>query len=162
MVSTDEFRQTLGNFSTGVTVVTMHHKGEDHGMTVNSFASVSLNPPWVLYNADEGTKSHKFTQKAENYAVNILAEDQQWISDRFAGTHEEMDNPFAEIETDRKETGALVFENCLGYVDCTLARSYEGGDHTVYVGEVQALSTQRPEARPLTFFRGEYGTITSE
>jgi flavin reductase (DIM6/NTAB) family NADH-FMN oxidoreductase RutF len=159
MVDTNDFRQTLGNFATGVTVVTMHHDGEDHGMTVNSFTSVSLDPPWVLYNADENTRSHEFTQKASNYAVNILAEDQQWLSDRFAGPHEKMDDPFADVETTRKETGALVFENCLGYVDCEVVRSYEGGDHVIYVGDVQAQGTERPEALPLTYFRGEYGSI---
>ncbi|MFC4540332.1 flavin reductase family protein [Halosolutus amylolyticus] len=159
MIDGSSFRETLGSFATGVTVVTMNHDGVDHAMTVNSFTSVSLDPPLVQYNADKGTTSHDFTRKAKNFAVNILAEDQQEISDRFAGAHKEMDDPFEDLATRREETGALVFENTLGYVDCELFESYDGGDHTIYVGEVQSADTNRSGAKPLTFFRGEYGTI---
>jgi len=162
MVDPDTFRQTLGSFATGVTVVTMYdgEEDEDHGMTVNSFTSVSLDPPLVLYNADEETRSHDFTARAGNYAVNVLAADQEWLSNRFAGKQEDMDEPFADIETRREETGALVFEDAMAYIDCTLEDSYDGGDHTIYLGRVRSLGVQRPEADPLTFFRGEYGTIS--
>lgn len=160
MVDSDTFRATMGNFATGVTVVTMNDGDEDHAMTVNSFASVSVDPPLVLYNADRGTKSHDFTREAGNYAVNILAADQEWVSNRFAGQHEEMDDPFEDIDVRREATGALVFEDALAYVDCELSESYDGGDHTIYVGEIEALDVLQPEADPLTFFRGEYGTIS--
>lgn len=161
MIDENELRSTLGNFATGVTVVTMNAGEEDHGMTVNSFASVSLDPPLVLYNADKETDSHDFTRKAGNYAVNILTAEQEWISNRFAGEHKEMDEPFEDIETRRETTGALVFENALAYLDCTLYESYEAGDHTIYVGHVEDIGVQRPDADPLTFFRADYGTITS-
>jgi len=159
MVDPDTFRRTLGTFATGVTVVTMYDGDEDHGMTVNSFASVSLDPPLVLYNADRETRSHDFTRRAGNYAVNVLAADQEWLSNRFAGQQEEMDTPFADVDTRREETGALVFEDALAYVDCSLADSHDGGDHTIYVGEVESLGVQRPDADPLTYFKGEYGTV---
>ncbi len=159
MIDQGTFRETLGNFATGVTVVTMHADGDDHGMTVNSFASVSLDPPLVLYNADKDTTSHDFTARAENYAVNILAADQEYLSNRFAGQQEEMESPFGDLETHREETGALVFDDAIAYADCELRESHEAGDHTIYVGEVVSLELQRPDADPLTFFRGDYGTI---
>lgn len=148
----------MGNFATGVTVVTMHDGERDHAMTVNSLTSVSLDPPLVLYNADKETDSHDFTKQAGNYAVNILGEDQSWLSNRFAGDHKEMEEPFADVETRRGETGAFIFENALAYLDCELVNSYPGGDHTIYVGEVKAHEVLRPQDEALTFFRGDYGS----
>lgn len=160
MVDQDTYRTTLGNFATGVTVVTMNAQGENHAMTVNSFASVSLEPPLVLYNADKGTDSHDFTAKAGNYAVNILTNEQKWISNRFAGEHKEMDDPFEDIDLRRELTGAPIFENALAYVDCSLYANHDAGDHTIYIGEVESLGVQKPDADPLTFFRGDYGTVS--
>lgn len=160
MVDEESLRNSLGNFATGVTVVTMNDGDEDHGMTVNSFASVSLDPPLVLYNADKETDSHDFTAEAGNYAVNMLTADQEWISNRFAGQHKEMDDPFEEIATRRDVTGAPIFEEALAYFDCSLFDAYDGGDHTIYVGEVESFDVQRPDEDPLTFFRGDYGTIS--
>jgi len=159
MVSGDEFRATTGTFATGVTVVTTNDAGDDHGMTVNSFASVSIDPPLVLMSADKETTSHDRIQSADHYAVNVLTADQEWISNRFAGEHHEMDDPFEDIPVVRAETGAPIFEECLAFLDCALWAAYEGGDHTIYVGEVTALDVRRPDADPLTFYRGEYGTV---
>jgi flavin reductase (DIM6/NTAB) family NADH-FMN oxidoreductase RutF len=160
MVNQDTFRSTTGTFATGVTIVTMNVNGDNHGMTVNSFASVSLNPPLVLYNADEATRSHDLTADAGHYAVNILAADQEWLSNRFAGEHKEMDDPFTDIEVRREETGAPIFENALSYIDCSLYDSHEAGDHTTYVGQVESLGVQRPNADPLTFYKANYGTVS--
>jgi len=159
MVSDDAFRNVTGNFATGVTVVTVHTDDGDHGMTVNSFASVSLDPPLVLFNAEESTKSHDLVADAEHYAVNILSADQEWVSNRFAGAHEEMDDPFEDIECTTAATGAPIIADSLGYIDCTLWNTYDGGDHAIYVGEVQELDLLDEDADPLTFFRGSYGTI---
>jgi len=159
MATSDELRNAFGNFATGVTVVTMYDGEEDHAMTVNSFTSVSIDPQLVLYNADEGTRSYKFTQEAGNYCVNILGADQEALSNRFAGQHEEMDDPFEGIDIRREETGALVFEDAVAYFDCSLWERYDGGDHAIYVGEVEDFGIQQPEAEALTFFRGGYGAL---
>lgn len=159
MVDHQKYRETLGNFATGVTVVTMNNGDQDHGMTVNSFASVSLDPPLVLYNADKDTDSHDFTQEAGNFAVNVLTSEQESLSNRFAGEHKEMDDPFYDIEARREATGAPIFENALAYMDCTLHESHDAGDHTIYVGRVEDLDVQHPDADPLTFFRGKYGRV---
>lgn len=158
MVDADDFRNVTGQFATGVTVVTVD-AGEPHGMTVNSFASVSLDPPLVLFNADEETNTHDEVADAEHYAVNILSEEQQWISDRFAGDHHDMEDPFEDIPINSAATGAPIIEGSLAYLDCTLADSYPGGDHTIYLGEIEELSLEDATASPLTFFRGQYGSV---
>jgi 3-hydroxy-9,10-secoandrosta-1,3,5(10)-triene-9,17-dione monooxygenase reductase component len=160
MVEGDTFRQVTGQFATGVTVVTVSGTKTNHGMTVNSFASVSIEPPLVLFNADKGTNTHDLVEETDHYAVNVLTADQQWISDRFAGEHHEMDDPFEDIPTTQKTTGAPVIEDTLAYIDCTVHDAFPGGDHTIYVGHVEDLGIQEDEATPLTFFRGKYGTIS--
>lgn len=158
MVDADTFRNVMGQFATGVTVVTVDADGP-HGMTVNSFASVSLDPPLVLFNADKETTTHDLVDEAGHYAVNILSKEQKWISDRFAGEHHDMEDPFEDVPTTTATTGAPIIEGSLAYIDCTLSESYPGGDHTIYLGEIEELSLEDATAKPLTFFRGQYGSI---
>lgn len=159
MVDSETFRNVTGSFATGVTVVTVEADGVKHGMTVNSFASVSLDPPLVLFNADIGTQTHDMVPEAEHYAVNILTADQQWISDRFAGEHHDMEDPFGDVPIRTEATGAPVIDDTIAFIDCSLEASYDGGDHTIYVGRVEDMDTQKPEEPPLTFYQGAYGTI---
>lgn len=159
MVDQDQFRQIMGNFATGVTVVTTRVDGTDHAMTVNSFASVSLDPPLVLFNADRETTTHDLIASGECYAVNILSADQEWISNRFAGEHKEMEDPWEDVPIQREATNAPIIEDSIGYIDCSLYEAYDGGDHTIYVGEVEQTELQNPEEPALTFFRGNYGSL---
>ncbi len=159
MVSGDTLRMVSGQFATGVTVVTVDADGGNHGMTVNSFASVSLDPPLVLFNADIDTDSHDLIAREGHYAVNILSADQEWISNRFAGEHKEMDDPFEDVEYTTDATGAPILTDALAYIDCTVWEQYDGGDHTIFVGEVAGMDILDEDADPLTFFRGDYGTI---
>jgi flavin reductase (DIM6/NTAB) family NADH-FMN oxidoreductase RutF len=160
MVDPDRYRQATGCFATGVTVVTVRSNDMDHGMTVNSFASVSLDPPLVLFNADKQTNTHDYVPEGEKFAVNVLTEDQKWISNRFAGEHHDMESPFEDIETSTGESGAPIFEEALAYIDCTLWGSFDAGDHTIYVGKVVDLDVTNKDANPLTFFKGEYASIS--
>ena len=155
----DVFRQTVGRFATGVTVVTVEAGDNPHGMTVNSFASVSLDPPLVLFSADRGTTTHDLIAEADHYAVNILSAEQEWLSNRFAGEHHEMDAPFNDVPTKVAETGAPIIEETLGYLDCSLEASYDGGDHTIYLGRVEDLAVNEDQESPLLFFEAEYSTI---
>ena len=152
-------RRILGNFATGVTVITLNADGLWHGMTANAFSSVSLDPPLVLFCADKGTNCHDLVPEAQHYAVNILTADQEWLSNRFAGEHHDMDDPFEDVPVTEAATGAPIIEGTLGYVDCTLEESHDAGDHTVYVGHVETGEVVEGEADPLTFFRGDYGTM---
>jgi flavin reductase (DIM6/NTAB) family NADH-FMN oxidoreductase RutF len=106
-----------------------------HGMTANVFSSVSMDPPLVLFCADVDTNCHSLVPDAGRYAVNVLAEDQEWLSNRFAGEHHDMEDPFHDVETREAETGAPIIEDTLAYIDCRLHESHEAGDHTIYVGD---------------------------
>jgi flavin reductase (DIM6/NTAB) family NADH-FMN oxidoreductase RutF len=158
----DQYRPVLGRFATGVTVVTVAADDLDYGMTVNAFSSVSLDPPLVQFCADLETRTHDLVADAEHYAVNVLTRDHEHLSNRFAGQQEEMDDPFHDIDVVREATGAPVFDDCLAYIDCSLEHSYDGGDHTIYVGRVEDLGVRNGDADPLTFYQGEYGTIAQE
>jgi len=159
MFDQGELRNILGNFATGVTVVTLGPDDFDHGMTVNAFSSVSLEPPLVLFCADVETNCHDLVPQAEHYAVNILSEQQEWISDRFAGEHHNMDDPFEDVPVSTAETGAPIIDDTLAYLDCSLHGSVEAGDHTIYIGRVEDAELRNNDSHPLTFFRGKYGTI---
>jgi len=159
MVDGDQLRTVMGNFAAGVTVVTLSEP--HHGITVNAFASVSLSPPLVLICIDHGTETHeRLSGDADGYCVNVLADDQQHLGEHFAGMTEH-DDPFVDEPTRTEVTGAPAFEDSLAYLDCTLFDEIEAGDHTIYVGAVEAAEALRPEAPALTYFRGEWDRIRS-
>lgn len=158
MVDGEQFRTVMGQFAAGVTVVTL--PGDPpHGITVSAFASLSMDPPLVLISLDHDTEAHRRLAAGddEGFAVNILAAGQREVGEFFANMTEAGD-PLADA-SDAPATGAPIFEADLAYVDCTLYDSVEAGDHTVYVGRVEAADLLNPEADPLTYYRGEWGTI---
>lgn len=152
----DAFRAAMGQFPTGVTVVTFPPADDPHGITVNAFASVSLDPPLVLVCLDHDTASHELLAAgdADAFCVNVLAASQRPLGEHFAGMTT-LDDPFADATT--AVTGAPVFEDALAAFDCTPHSSFEAGDHTVYVGRVETTVVNDHTADPLTFFRGEWG-----
>lgn len=156
MTDSETFRDAMGQFATGVTVVTFPPAEDPHGITVNAFASASLDPPLVVVCLDHATESHALLASgdADSFCVNVLAAGQRRLAEHFAGMAE-LDDPFAGAVTD--ETGAPVFEDALASLDCTLYSSTEAGDHTVYVGRVESATVHDDGADPLTFFRGEWG-----
>jgi flavin reductase (DIM6/NTAB) family NADH-FMN oxidoreductase RutF len=154
--SGQEFRQALGSFATGVTVVTSRDGEHGYGMTANSFTSVSLDPPMILVCVISGTEGSEVIERHGKFAVNILAADQEPISRYFASK----DRPrgveaFAEVSHLRGVTGCPIIDGVAGHLDCTLVASHEAGDHVIYVGEVQALDIN-PDAQPLLFHAGKY------
>ncbi|MGB9986640.1 flavin reductase family protein [Salarchaeum japonicum] len=162
MVDADAFRTVLGNFATGVTVVTL--PGEDpHGITVNAFASLSLDPPVVLVSLDHGTEAHRILQETDtdSYAVNVLTTEQRGLAEHFAGMTEDGD-PFTEEATTTEATGAPLFEESLATIDCTLHDTFTVGDHTIYAGRAEHAAVRTESADPLTFYRGEWGTVTDD
>lgn len=162
MVTADEFRELLGHFATGVTIVTVNTGDRYHGMTVNAFSSVSLDPPLVQFCADVETQTHDLVADVGHYGVNVLTRSQESLSNRFAGAHHELADPFEDIDLRTGATGAPLFQDALAVFDCSLAASHEAGDHTIYVGRIEEGSVQNPDEPPLTFFTGNYGTITDE
>lgn len=152
-----EFRKVMGNFATGVTVVTTRAGSAPQGLTVNAFSSLSLTPPLVLVCIDKGVNSHGAIAQSGIFAVNILARDQEEISKRFADKAWE-GRRFEGLATRTAVTGAPILDGVVAYIDCRVTSALEGGDHTIFVGKVEELKVQR-EAEPLLFFRGRYARL---
>lgn len=154
----DQFRQVMGNFAAGVTVVTLPDPA--HGITVNAFASLSLDPTLVLICIDHDTEAYeRLSTDADAYCVNVLAGDQRHLGEHFADIEVQPESPFETEATREATTGAPVFEESLAYLDCSVEEWVEAGDHTIYVGRVEDGDVFRPDAPALTFFRGEWGTL---
>jgi len=147
-----ELRRVLGSFVTGVTVVTtIDHEGRAWGLTANSFSSVSLDPPLVLWSQATNAPSHQAFAAAERFAINILAEDQIGLSNRFATSGIDK---FSGVEVDTGAGGVPLLRGCSAWLECTMASRLPGGDHVIFVGEVQAIRSN--ERRPLVFGSGQY------
>jgi flavin reductase (DIM6/NTAB) family NADH-FMN oxidoreductase RutF len=151
-----EFRRALGSFLTGVTIITTRdHRGEMIGTTANSFNSVSLDPPLILWSLGRHAHSMKVYLSAEFFAVNILREGQHELSRQFA---QASSNKWEGVEYGVGQTGCPLLPNALAVFECKIAHTYVGGDHVIFVGEVLHADCD-PEGKPLGFFRGGYTQI---
>lgn len=161
LIPSSEFRAALGAFATGVCVVTT--RGEDGhpvGVTVNSFSSVSLDPPLVLFCLDRKGSAFPRFEAAGAWAIHVLAEAQQNLARRFARRRQEatMADPWADIAWAGDEAGLPVFPGSLARLACTAERIADGGDHAIMIGRVTRLDWQA-EGRPLLYFRGRYEAV---
>jgi 3-hydroxy-9,10-secoandrosta-1,3,5(10)-triene-9,17-dione monooxygenase reductase component len=148
------FRDVLGRFATGVAVVTAISGGEPVGMTCQSFSSVSLSPPLVLFCPARTSRAWPLIQRAGSFCVNLLADGQHELSDVMASKGIDK---FADIGWEpAPHTGAPLLKGVLGFVDCTIHAVHEAGDHYVVLGRVQELSSYDEVAEPLLFFEGRY------
>lgn len=149
------FRNIAGRFATGVTVVTTINKqGRPVGMTANSFTSLSLDPPLVLFCIGKSASLFSDFMEASAFAVNILAEEQEELSRRFAA--KEIDR-FAGVSYLTAKTGAPILKDVLGYFDCQVEARYEGGDHIIMIGRV--VDGLERDGAPLVFYGGKYGRL---
>lgn len=161
-VSKEEFRKALGRFATGVAVITVAAgKGRVHGMTLNAFTSVSLEPPLVLVCVDRRARTHPLLHAGKRFGVNVLAEGQQALSEYYA--HAAEDHETAHRLGARYRVtgrGTPLLDGCLAHLECRVVSSYEEGDHTIFVGEVEQVDAQ--EGRPLLFSAGKYRRLEPE
>ena len=149
------FRRALGNFATGVTVVTAADaSGRKVGVTANSFNSVSLDPPLVLWSIDKRSSSHGVFEEASHFAVNVLAADQIDLSNNFARPK---DDRFAEIAYAPGEGGAPVFADCAARFHCEKYQQVDGGDHWIMIGKVVAFDDFGRS--PLLYHQGAYSMV---
>jgi flavin reductase (DIM6/NTAB) family NADH-FMN oxidoreductase RutF len=149
MIDERGFRNALGRFATGVTVVTMRSHGRDYGLTVNAFMSVSLDPPLVAICVDKGSPAHETLLRGERYGVSILSEGQQDVSDYFAGRASIVVEPFGSFQ------GFPVIEGSQADIVCRILAAHEAGDHTIFVGQVERLR-YADGGMPLLYYRGRY------
>jgi flavin reductase (DIM6/NTAB) family NADH-FMN oxidoreductase RutF len=166
--TTTEFRCTMAHFATGVTVVTTVLDDTCYGITVNAFCSVSLNPPLVLVSIEKTTRTHPILSQSHVFAVNILREQQQYLSERFARKDANEGRSFADIRYHRGETHVPLFDDAMAFVECRVVAEYEGGDHTLFLGQVinlhynEDVDAQGQEVLPLLYFRSHYSSTRSE
>ncbi|HET8626178.1 MAG TPA: flavin reductase family protein [Thermomicrobiales bacterium] len=152
------YRDTIGLFATGVTVVTTRLGDVVHGMTANAVCSVSLDPVLLLVCVDRRARMHDLIQRAGAFAVNILAADQEALSGHFAGRGKDGPLPRGlRFERGEPDAGGVpTIAGCVAALLCTVEQIHESGDHTIIVGRVTELRPGPPDARPLLFFAGRY------
>lgn len=152
------FRQALGRFATGVTVVTTGTLQDFHGMTANAFASVSLDPPLVLVCVDRRARTCRRIPRFGAFGINILKEDQAGLSDRFAGRTGTQDAVPPEFALFVARTGTPLLAGTAVQLDCRLYQSHEAGDHVIFVGQV--VEARRDQgSRPLLYHSGRYHAL---
>lgn len=152
------FRDTMGRFATGVTVLTFAVDGEVRGMTANSFTSLSLTPPLLLVCIGKDVSTYPLWERAESFVVNILGDDQKDVSDVFA-RHGAPPVPESGVTYHDGVVGAPVLDGTLAHAECRVVQRHDGGDHTILVGEAVDISIDRPDDEPLLFFAGKYRTL---
>ena len=145
------FRQAMGHFASGVTVVTAAHDEHLYGMTVSSFASLSLKPPLVLICVENLLATHTAISESGQFAVNILEKRQEHLSRRFATRD---NDKFVGVAWHSSRFGLPVLEGALAVIECQLRQTFPAGDHTIFVGEV--LDAEIGQGSPLLYYRRGY------
>jgi flavin reductase (DIM6/NTAB) family NADH-FMN oxidoreductase RutF len=154
------FRRALGEFATGVAVVTARGRGKELiGMTMSSFNSVSLDPPLVLFSVDRKARSLPAMLEAKGFAVNILARDQEQISYQFARA---LSDKWDQVKTSVGHAEAPLISGAMAHFECTPYAIYQGGDHVIFVVRVVRHASRAEVAAPLIFFRGRYRDLVDE
>jgi 3-hydroxy-9,10-secoandrosta-1,3,5(10)-triene-9,17-dione monooxygenase reductase component len=152
------FRQALGAFPTGVTIITtVDAAGNDVGVTANSFNSVSLDPPMVLWSLGRTSSNFDTFIAARHFAVHVLASHQEALASRFS--RKDIDR-FAGLTVQRGAGGIALLDDCVAHFECRTAFQYEGGDHVIFVGEV--LNFQHCQHEPLVFKRGRFALAVEQ
>jgi flavin reductase (DIM6/NTAB) family NADH-FMN oxidoreductase RutF len=155
MVDGTELRRVMGLFATGVTIITTRDgQGNFYGLTANAFTSLSLSPPLVLICIDRKAETFAHFYDSKCFVVNILTEDQQELSGRFAKSG---GDKFAGVAHRPGHLGVPVIDGALGALECRILETHEAGDHVIHIGQVEQMEIR--EGRPLLFFQGRYRQI---
>ena len=148
-----EFRNALGRFATGITIVTaLGPDGKPIGVTISSFNSVSLDPPLILWSLATGSPKLEAFRQAGRYAINVLAADQRGLSNRFASRS---DDRFADVPVHGGLDGLPLIDGCCAWFECAPEAHYPGGDHLIFLGRVERFA-RGDATSPLVFFDGAY------
>ena len=150
-----EFRDALGRFATGVTVITTEtSSGQPLGLTANSFSSLSLDPAMILWSLSKDTPNVTDFLNCKHFAVNILAADQQKLSDQFSKT---AGDRFAGVDWRKGANGVPLIASCLANFECRNTTCFDGGDHHIFIGAVERF--QFSDGQPLIFYDGRYCVV---
>ena len=155
------FRRIVGRFVTGIVVATTATDEGLHGLTANAFCSVSLDPPLVLVCVDTLARGHDRIAEASAFGISILADRQEFLSERFAGRAPLVNPRFDGVPYLTAVTGAPLLAEAIAWLDCRLWATYDGGDHSIFVGEVLAAGLANDGAAPLLYHAGRYARSPS-
>jgi flavin reductase (DIM6/NTAB) family NADH-FMN oxidoreductase RutF len=155
MVSPEQFRDVMARHAAGVTVVTTAGSTGYHGVTVTAFCPLSLDPPLVLVCIDRQQQSHRLLETAAGWVVNLLSRDQEFLAEQFAGRAPLADSRFSRLPHHLGPLGIPRLDGCLAWIDCRPWARYEGGDHSIFVGQVVTLDLG-PANDPLIYFERQY------
>lgn len=158
-LASEQLRTAMRAWSAGVTVVTAAHQGTRHGMTVNSFTSISLDPALVTVSLQASTRTHELVTRAGAFGVTILSAEQAGLSDLFAGRIPGREDRFAGLETGRLMTGAPLLVGGLAWMDCRVVHSFDAGMSTLFIGEVLAAQSNG-DGIPLLYHDRRYRHMT--
>lgn len=151
------FREALGHYASGITVITSLIDGEQIGFTCQSFYSVSTSPPLVSFSVKASSYSYPKIRRAGRFAVNILSGEQAEISNQFA---RQGSDKWHGVEWQESPLGNPVIAGCLHWLDCDIHAEYAAGDHLIVIGEVKALNLQETASQPLLYFKGQYCNLS--
>jgi flavin reductase (DIM6/NTAB) family NADH-FMN oxidoreductase RutF len=151
----EQLRQSMRAWTSGVTIVTASHAGEQHGMTVSSFTSIALEPPLIIISLQTASRTHDLVVQANAFAVTILGDGQQEVSDRFAGRVPDTEDRLTDIETETLVTGAPFIKGGLAYLDCRVTQTIAVGTNTLFLAEVVA-ARGNGEGKPLVYHDRKY------
>ena len=155
----EQLRRAMRAWSSGVTIVTAAHGGSQHGMTVSSFTSVSLEPPLIIISLHTESRTHNLVMASGTFAVNILGADQRELSERFAGRLESELNRFEGLDADTLTTGAPLLKGALANLDCRVRQVIPVGMNTLFLAEVVAVRGDG-DGQPLLYHNHRYGAFT--
>ena len=151
------FRQVMGRYATGVTVVTTSLDGKNYGFTVNSFTSVSLHPPLVLICVNSTSETCRVLQESKHFAVNVLTSNQEDLSNLFANPNIRAGERFKNIDFSTSSSGSPILPDVLAWIDCSLHEVVDGGDHLIFIGRVTDMAAETEDSEsPLLYYSGTY------
>lgn len=156
-VSPEAFKQTLRCWASGITVIITRREGGIHAMTATSFCSLSIDPPLIIVAVDKRNRTHERISEQKAFGVMILNSEQEDISNRAAGFKGEEGNFLLDVPHHSEVTGAPILDQSLAWMDCSLYAAYEGGDHTIFVGKVEAAG--EGEGKPLLWYSRGYSGL---
>ncbi|PYB84362.1 MULTISPECIES: flavin reductase family protein [Pseudomonas] len=159
-IEPSSFREALGHYASGITVITSHTDDEPIGFTCQSFYSVSMNPPLVSFSVMASSASYPRIRQAGRFAVNILAGEQVEISNQFArrGT-----DKWHQVQWQPSPLGNPIITGSLHWIDCEIHAEHAAGDHLIVIGEVKALNLQQTtSSQPLLYFKGQYCNLAAQ
>ena len=159
MIHKSEYRKTLGTFTTGVTIITTQSEGSYYGFTANSFTSVSLDPPLVLFCVNKEATFAEVVTKSKYFGINILTAEQEALSNKFANPALVNNKRFEGVDYTISDMGCPIISGCLAYLDCSQFSISEAGTHYVVMGTVEHFERYRQES-PLIYYGGGYRKLS--